>query len=147
MVWLIANIDDLSNTEKLELNNYVHYKVFRGLFIISEVDVLNWKKIYGFDDWIMVKFPEGYLLRGWFSEELDHDYDFISDFIYNKNKKAYENLLKVLDGIHKTKSMEDIENHILSKLNNWSEVDFKKHDSNRSENLTWLSNEIIKALR
>lgn len=147
MEWVITNIDDLTELEKSQLKKYVHYNVFRGLFIMSKTDLEDWKATECFDDWIVGVFPESYISNGWFDEDLDHQYDAISDFIYNKNEKLLIKFNEILDNEHKNISIEDVKDYILIRLNKWSEKEFKKYDNNSEELYRWLANEISKTVK
>jgi hypothetical protein len=117
MEWAIANIDDLTEIELKQLNEYTYYKLFSGLFIISKVDLEDWKTTKGFDDWVIEVFPKGYISQGWLTQDLDHHYKEISDFIFNKdkNEKLLDKFHQILDNEHKTKNIEDVEEHITKK--------------------------------
>lgn len=146
-MWVIANIDDLTDQEKVQLQKYVHYNIFRGLFIMSKVDLEDWKKTEGFDDWIVGEFPESYISNQWFEQDLDYEYNTISDFIYNKNSKLLSKFNEVLSDEHKTKSMDDVIYYIFTKFSKWSEKEFIKYNDNEEELYEWLANEISKAIR
>jgi hypothetical protein len=149
MEWTIANIDDLTENELIQLNDYTYYKLFSGLFIMSKVDLEDWKATKGFDDWVVADFPKGYISQGWLIQDLDHHYEEISDFIFDKDKngKLLDKFHLILDNEHKTKTIEDVEEHITKKLNKWSEKEFKKYNNNSEELYNWLANEISIAVR
>jgi hypothetical protein len=148
MEWAIANIDELIEIELKKLNNYTYYKLFTGVFIMNKVDLENWKRTKGFDDWVVVDFPEGYINQGWLAQDLDFRYKEISDYIFNKDKngKLLEKFHQILDNEHKTKNMQDVEEHIIKKLNKWSEKEFKQYNNNTGELYNWLADEISKAI-
>jgi hypothetical protein len=149
MKWAIANIDDLTEIERTQLDKYVHYKLFRGLFIISRVDLENWKATEGFDDWVVGVFPEDYINNGWFTQDLDHSYTDISDYIHKNDRtgKLLDKFNLVLDNEHKTKDIKDVEKYILTKLNKWSEKEFIEYNNNEKELYNWLANEISKSVK
>lgn len=147
MKFVIANIDDLKESEKEVLKRYDHYILFRGLFVLSKIDLEHWKLTENFDDWVIDDFPGSYISKGWLREDIDHEYNLISKFIYNKNEKLGSDFDKILDGNHKTKNIEDVENYILSKLKKWSVKNFEKYNNNSRKLYEWLANEISKSIR
>lgn len=147
MNWVICNIDDLTESEKEYLNNYIFYRLFSGLFVMSKEDLDDWKFHTGFDDWVMKDFPEGYITNGWLSEDIDHNYQKITNFIYEKNAKLFDKFIDILENNHKTKTIEDIEIHILEALSKWNLKEFQKFDNNSDKIMEWLANEITKVLK
>jgi hypothetical protein len=149
MEWTLTNIDDLTEIEQKQLNDYTHYRLFNGLFVLSKVDLEDWKTTKGFDDWVVADFPRGYISQGWLTQDLDHNYEVITDFIFDKDKngKLLNKFNQILDNEHKTKTIQDVEEHITKKLNKWSEKEFKKYNNNSEELYNWLANEISIAVR
>ena len=90
MKFKISNIDDLSQDERKQLEDFNYYQLFRGgLFVIKESDLKDWEKKYNFDSWLFHEFPKGYIDAGWLNEDLDNVYDKLSNLIYQyKGEKA-----------------------------------------------------------
>lgn len=143
--WKIANIDDLSIEERNQLDNFNYHLIFRGgLFLIPVADLKKWEEEYNFDSWFVYDFPKGYIERGWLAEDLDNMYDEISSLIYDyRGSKALEKYNKILNKEHPEKSLETIEEQVLTTLNKWKGEDVIKYSENENW-LEWLVKELVK---
>jgi hypothetical protein len=143
--WKIANIDDLTEEEKTQLMDFEFFNVFDGLFIISSEDVEIWKTKYNFDDWIIEEFPQGYVDNGRIHECLDHCEKEITDLMYYINEKLLYKYYDILNGVHPSKNLHNIEEHFSRIFSKWDRKELVKYHNNRLEFLTWYSKELCKA--